>query len=484
MKQVISFTKGSQVRALTASDLCSFSIQPFVQDILNRFVESNDLETAIVRAAENHQPVVENLFEIDPNNVVESFTLKEPYLFPETNPVIGFSFTNTRFSAFMPANGAAMVRDQAVLPEFHELLYRCGQAKFSYDEICEQVSKPSVNLLDKLIKARVLVEQPPSTRTIPKDLSGVFRLQHAALLYRTNTTGILVDPQLHSNYGISDLKRDFTRAMFEGSVDAILISHSHYDHWHFPTLMQFSPDIPIVVPKVPRGSITCEDMQSRLEGLGFQNVIAVDWYAEPIVIGDIEIYVLPFYGEQPVVPEYNETKHPDLRNWGNTYLLRTPDYSSWFLVDAGTDPMGSMVEVAEHVARKFGDVDQVLSNFQPLSYNSIGTDLSGWGADIIGNLLSNPPIFSVTNKTEGFHLATLGPKGVAELCAIVNAEACLPYAHSWAEVGHHTMHDEALVQQVQAELDALGCSTKVISWRIGDAYVSCSGTATCCNAVY
>src|SRR4028119_1012941 len=122
----------------------------------------------------------------------------------------------------------------------------------------------------------------------------------------------------------------------------------------------------------------CEDMQSRLESLGFKNVIAVDWYAEPIVVGDVEINVLPFYGEQPLVPEYNKPKHPDLRNWGNTYLLHTEYYTSWFLIDSGSDPMGSMVQVAEYVKQKFGMVDLVLSNFQPLSYNSIGTDLSSW----------------------------------------------------------------------------------------------------------
>lgn len=484
MKQVISFTKGSQIRALTAADLCSFSIQPFIQDVLNFFVESDDLEASILKAAENHQPLVENLFDIDPENVIESFNLKDPYLFPEDNPVVGFSFSNLRFSAFLPSTGAEMIRDKAVLPEFQELLYRCGQARFSYKEICEQVSEPAIKLLDKLIKARVLIEQSPSERSVPRDMAGVFRLQHAALLYRTHTTGILVDPQLHSNYGLSDLKRDFTRAMLEGCVDGILISHSHYDHWHFPTLMQFSPDIPIIVPKVPRGSITCEDMEARLKGLGFKQVMAVDWYADPITIGDIEIHVLPFYGEQPLVPEFNETKHPDLRNWGNTYLLRTPEYSSWFLIDAGTDPMGSMAEVAAYVKQKFGGVDHVLSNFQPLSYNSIGTDLSGWGADIIGNLLSNPPIFSVTNKAEGFHLATLGPKGVAELCAIVGAKACLPYAHSWAEPGHYTIHDENLLRQVHDELKALDCSTEVIPWRIGDAYISQRGQTACCPVLY
>ena len=484
MEKIISFTKRSQLQALTASEYLSYTIQPLIQEILNQVVANENMERAIVHAAEKYPRIAETFFDIDPTNVAASFSLKEPLLFPEHNPVVSFSFINTKMSQFLSVGGTEKIQEQSVLPEIQHLLYLCGQAKFNYDQICQQVSSDMVALLDKLIKSWVVQEQPQPARGVPVETPGVFRLQHAALLYRTKTTGILVDPQLHSNYGIPNLKHDITRAMLEGFVDAILISHSHYDHWNFPTLMQFAPEIPIIVPKVPRGSITCEDMKARLEGLGFHNVIAVDWYAEPIAIGDIEIHVLPFYGEQPLVPEYNQPKHPHLRNWGNTYLLRTPHYTSWFLIDAGNDPMGSMKDVAEYVKEKFGGVEQVLSNFLSLSYNSIGTDLSGWGADIVGNLLSNPQIFSVTNKKEGFHLATLGAKGVAELCAIVGAKACLPYAHSWAELGQYTKSDESLIKEVTAELEILGCSTQVIPWRIGDGYLSSNGDAPCSRILY
>lgn len=479
MEQVIAFTKGSQLQALTATEYCGYSMQPFIQEILDRFVESDNLKTSIVGASKHHPKIADICFDIDPNNIVESFSLKAPLLFPAQNPVLSLSFSNTRMSAFVPTNVTETIQNQSALPEIQQLLYLCGRAKFSYHEICDRVSDDMVILLDKLIKSWVVKAQPQPARGVPVETPGVFRLQHASLLYRTKTTGILVDPQLHSNYGLTNLKQDITRAMLEGFVDGILISHSHYDHWNIPTLMQFAPTTPIIVPKVPRGSITCEDMQARLEGLGFTNVMAVDWYAEPIVIGDIEIHVLPFYGEQPLVPEYNEPKHPDLRNWGNTYLLRTPYYSSWFLIDAGNDPMGSMRDVAKYVYQKFGAIDQVLSNFLSLSYNSIGTDLSGWGADIVGNLLSNPQIFSVTNQRSGFHLATLGAQGVAEICAIVGAKACLPYAHSWAEPGQSSQVDAALIKDVIAELEKVGSSTQVIPWKIGDGYLSSNGDASC-----
>lgn len=471
MNNAITFTKGAQIRSINANDRVCTIIQPFIQEIFNKFLEVNGFAQAITQAAEKHKKVAEKLFDIDPDNVAESFSLKNRLIFPETNPLLFLGYTNTEFHTIFGKNGTEVIEDDSILPDIHNLLYLCGKSNLTYKQICQQISEPMVRLLDNFIRCSIVKEQAHSTKLVSSKTPGVFRLQHAALLFRTETTGVLVDPNLHSNYGIPELKTDISRAMLEGSVDAILISHSHYDHWNYSSLMMFPASIPIIVPKVPRGTIMCEDMEARLKSLGFQNVIAVDWYAEPITIGDIEINVLPFYGEQPLVPEYNKPIHPDLRNWGNTYLLRTEYYTSWFLIDAGCDPMGSMFEVAEYVKDKFGTIDNILSNFEPLSYNSIGTDLSQWGIDILANLLSNPRILSVTNKKEGEYIATLGPKGVATICNITKPKYCLPYAHSWAEIGEAAKHDEQLIQEVEKHLNNFGCSTKVIPWTIGESHL-------------
>lgn len=469
MSKVIAFKNGSELQAMNKNDDFSCIIQPFVQEILDNLVIGDAFDTAITKAAKKHQELAESYFDIPAINIPENFSLKDEFLFLDYNPVTSFSYKNRE--RLLPQYGEEIIEDESIFTEIHHLLYLCGQSNLSYQQICQQSSNYAINLLDKFIQYKIVGEQEPSSKTVPQQTPGIFRLQHAALLYRTKTTGILVDPHLHSNYGIPNIKNDITRAQLEGSVDGILISHSHYDHWHYPTLMMFPPEIPIFVPKVPRGSMICEDMEARLKSLGFQNVICVDWNADPIMVGDIEINVLPFYGEQPLVPEYNQPKHPHLRNWGNTYLLRTEYYTSWFLIDAGQDPMGSMSDVAEYVKQKFGKIDYIVSNFQPLSYNSIGTDLSGWGLDILGNLLINPQILSVTNKKAGEHLATLGPKGVAEICKIVEAKSCLPYADSWAQIGEPGVHDQKLIPAVEIELNNIGYSSQVVPWKIGDGYV-------------
>src|SRR2546430_1517732 len=111
----------------------------------------------------------------------------------------------------------------------------------------------------------------------PVGVAGIYRLQHASPLYRNRTTGVVVDPHLHSMYG-RGLKRDIYKDQLQGKVDAILISLFHEDHWFLSSLLMFPADIPIVVPKTPRSSIICGNMEALLRGCGFTNVIAADWY--------------------------------------------------------------------------------------------------------------------------------------------------------------------------------------------------------------
>ncbi len=472
MVDIVSFSKGAQLQALTSTDRLCNAVQGFIQEILNQVVVLNDLGESILRASAKHEKVVAKLFDLQKNDPVNSFSLKKEFLFPDRNHWQLLNFGNGRFPDFLQKRGVLALQEQNFVRELHHLLYLCGQSKFTYQEISNQLSDRMQPVLEAFMQSWVLQSKEIMPLEVPKIEAGVYRLQHAALLYRSQTTGILVDPHLHSNYGIPKLNTDISRAMLEGLVDGILISHSHYDHWHYPTLMQFSPDIPIIVPRVPRGSITCEDMAAQLRGIGFTQVYDVPWNSAPIQIGDIAVHVLPFYGEQVLVPECPKPVHPELKNWGNTYLIETDSYRSWFLIDAGNEPEHSTLDVADQVYDRFGAIDWVISNFQPLSYNSIGVDIKSWGLDIVSNLLSNPPILGVTCQLEGEYIATLGPSGVAEVCAKVKAKVCLPYADSWANLGEPTVNDKILIPQVKSYLHQLGCKTIVHPWTIGNGLTS------------
>jgi hypothetical protein len=126
--------------------------------------------------------------------------------------------------------------------------------------------------------------------------------------------------------------------------------------------------------------------------------------------------------------------------WGNTYLIKTEYYTSWFLIDSGIDSMGSMIEVAKIVQAKFGDIDILLSNVREFGLISplYITGGSYW-LSLSAEQMQNFP--SMKN-----HCITLGVEGVAQIAQIINATYFLPYAHWWNSLGEHG-DDEILLMQ-------------------------------------
>ena len=448
---------------ISSQDILTIRLRPFLENIWMEIEKYGDFKQAILKSSFSNR-LAAAYFYIDLETIEDSFSLANNYIFPEDNSLKYLDFTNRNTGKKLRVK----LKNEAILPKIHSLLYYCGSGIYSKNQLNTIIEEPLIHLLNSLLE-QGFIEQRESKKLdfAPIETPGIFRLQHASILYRTKTTGVLVDPHLHSHYEltVNNLDANIHRSDIEGKVDAILISHSHEDHWHLPTLMMFSPETPIFVPKVPQASIICDDMQLRLESLGFKNVIAVDWYSDPIVIGDIEINVLPFYGEQPLL--YEHPKHKDLRNWGNTYLLRTDYYTSWFLIDSGNDATGKMVEVATYVQKKFGTIDILLSNLREFHIFAPRyiTNGSYW--------LSLSPEQMRNFSSMKNHCITMGVEGVAEIAQIVNARYFLPYAHWWNSLGQHGGQEELnLLSDLKQAMKNLGCPTVIVPWKIGDGYIS------------
>src|SRR5262249_30174681 len=115
----------------------------------------------------------------------------------------------------------------------------------------------------------------------------------------------------------------------------------------------------IVVPPVPRTSILSpNDMMPTLRMFGL-NSIAPAW-GSSLEFGDIQVDVLPFFGEQPV--RDGEGPQAGLRNWGSCYRFTTPDFSAIAVIDSGVDPLGDMADVVRASREKSGPVDFLLSS--------------------------------------------------------------------------------------------------------------------------
>lgn len=141
---------------------------------------------------------------------------------------------------------------------------------------------------------------------------------------------------------------------------AVVITHSHPDHFDPGSLLRLGADTPIYVPHVERESLLAVDMAMRLEQLGFSRVTRVR-PGDEITIGRTKVHALPFFGEQPTT---GECLHPEVRNVGCTYSFVSPERHVFLVADAGRDRDGDVRDLAALVRRRWGAPDVLLGGYR------------------------------------------------------------------------------------------------------------------------
>jgi hypothetical protein len=325
--------------------------------------------------------------------------------------------------------------------------------------------EPDYQLAQKLISRGILTKSQRRRVSCPPPPS-IQRLQHASLLLRSEHATILTDPVFEefddSWLNLVDLPK----------IDAVIISHSHNDHFSPLTLMQLPRETIIVVPKVERCSLLCEDMAVLLRAAGFENVIEAAW-GSTVQIKDIRIHVYPFYGEQPWINFPSPI--PALRNMGNTYLVDIGGFKTWILIDSGPEYDNSMLDVCQQVKEDVGEVHLVISNLREFPWHPGQIDSTG-------RYLFCFPLEKLKDFSSWPHgkPMTSGPQGIHDIMLDLEARYFLPYAHWWHQPStqSHLVDGRAKESEMVRSVDeirspSLHAQTKahLQHWQVGDTAI-------------
>ena len=282
----------------------------------------------------------------------DRWSLRAGVLYPDAQDAPPVSVAMERSNG---AHLSAMV-DAATWPVLHDWI-----ASLSNEGLADVPEIPTVlrDFLEALAE-RGLVERcecPPTDARVVGDLTFV---GHNSVLVDSGSTRVIADPFLFAEDDAHPGQYQPLSVRQLGPIDAVVITHSHPDHFDPASLLRFPSDIRVIVPVVERETILTTDMARRLAELGFSDVHTMAW-GESTTVGDVEISALAFFGEQPTD---GDVLHPEVSNHGNTYVVRTPTFGVALLADSGRDHRGDVRDVATSWFRAAGPVDVVLSGYR------------------------------------------------------------------------------------------------------------------------
>lgn len=233
---------------------------------------------------------------------------------------------------------------RAEWPLVHELFSTLARGATRAELAALRRTRLTAEILEGLRSARWLEAREAGEGDAASAAHGTF-VGHNTTLLRGRTASVLVDPYFRPASAIDLPSYQPMQPRDVGHVDAVLITHSHGDHFHLGSLLQLPRDVRVFVPPVERENLFSTDCAARLRQVGFTQVEALAWGASRQV-GDVQVTALPFYGEQPTAHDGVQ----DLVNVGSTWLVETPHLRAAFFADTGRDVRGDMAQVAKRLA--------------------------------------------------------------------------------------------------------------------------------------
>jgi L-ascorbate metabolism protein UlaG (beta-lactamase superfamily) len=171
---------------------------------------------------------------------------------------------------------------------------------------------------------------------------------HSSLLIKTRQNNILIDPIFSTHAGpVPGLVTAFPGTMNYHAkdmpqIDVLIISHDHYDHLDYRTLIKLKGRIKMAV--VPMG------VGADLVYWGFdpKKIIELNWNQSAILPGDLRITATPAQHRS------NRTYGKENRTLWASYVIQTGNYRIFFGGDGGYGPQ------FKQIGQQYGPFDLAL----------------------------------------------------------------------------------------------------------------------------
>lgn len=167
-------------------------------------------------------------------------------------------------------------------------------------------------------------------------------LGHASFLLQGAGLSLLVDPVFSSH--CAPLRLPAFRRLIDPPcpledlppIDAVLLTHSHFDHLDLPTLRDLGHRVPLVVP---------EGHASWLKRAGFAHVTEVPWHTSHTLAPGVTVTATP--------AQHFTARSPWNRNRGHWcgWMLEGASCSLWHAGDSGH------CEAFREIGERFGPID-------------------------------------------------------------------------------------------------------------------------------
>lgn len=200
---------------------------------------------------------------------------------------------------------------------------------------------PALSTLGDLIKWRRTREPatwpkhveiaPQTLPAVPQGALAITWINHASFLLRTAQSTLLIDPVYSEKVGPFNLlgpRRVHAPGIaFDAlpKIDAVLVSHDHYDHCDISTLKRIAQrDQPIAIVPLANAGL--------MQRAGFEKIIELDWWEKHIVGADGDVTLTP---SQHWSNRLSGARCGRL--WGG-FFLRLGQHTLHFVGDTGFNP--------------------------------------------------------------------------------------------------------------------------------------------------